>query len=161
MRPSFTVPHLSWSRPTKESRWAKRESLESTWNSVSIWKMAFRPAPSFSCPRMPKRELEDSISVRRMIEFSPAAGVQIVHVAWDASVAPDPLGNTSSGYTLPYKVTTESGSDLSFANALPTARAAPIAKTSAFFCILRPLPVVFLFLDMERLSVKWNVLRLA
>src|SRR5689334_25319381 len=97
IRPSFTVPQRRSDRPTNESRCAKRESLESTWNSVSICQMALRPPPSFSWPRRPKRELEDSISVFLMIAPSPAADPQIVHRVWPASVAPEPPGKTSSG----------------------------------------------------------------
>src|SRR6478735_7816516 len=101
IRPSFTVPQRLSERPTNESRCAKRESLESTWNSVSICQMAFRLPPSFSWPRRPKREFDDSISVRLMIALSPAAAPQIVHVGEPADVAPELLGNTNSGYTLP------------------------------------------------------------
>src|SRR6185312_11597327 len=71
MRPSLTVPQALLDKPTNESRWAKAESLESTWNSVSSCQTAFRSRPSFSEPRKPSRELLDAISVREMMLFSP------------------------------------------------------------------------------------------
>src|SRR3954465_580666 len=86
--PSFTGPQPLCESPTNESRCAKRESLESTWNSVSICQMAFSAPPSFSWPRKPKREFEDSISVRLMIALSPAADPQIVQSVVPADVAP-------------------------------------------------------------------------
>src|SRR3982751_1194294 len=97
MRPSLTVPQPLWESPTNESRCAKRESLESTWNSVSICQMAFRPPPSRSCPRRPKRELDDSTSWRLMMAFSPAADPQMVQSVRPASVAPELLGQMISG----------------------------------------------------------------
>src|SRR5688572_22596155 len=96
-RPSFTVPQPLCARPTNESRCAKPVLLLSRRNCVSSWKIAFRFGPSFSWPRTPKRELEDSISVRSMIRFSPSAGRQIVQVAVPVDVAPFDDGNTSSG----------------------------------------------------------------
>src|SRR5689334_12003395 len=97
MRPSFTVPQPACDRPTKESRCAKRESLESTWNSVSICQIALSAPPRRSWPRRPKREFEDSTSWRLTIAFSPAAEPQIVQRVRPASVAPELLGQMISG----------------------------------------------------------------
>ncbi len=96
-RPSFTRPHLSCDRPTHESRCANAELLLSTRNWVSSWNTAFRPPPSFSWPRTPKRELLDSISLRVMMLSVPVGGAAKVATGVPACVASLPDWRTSSG----------------------------------------------------------------
>ena len=109
--PNVTLPQLPCS-PTKVSRLAIEDDAAlpvSPLTFCSIWKIALRPPPRLSVPRMPKRD--ELLLTRLTVGFEPST-------CW-------PLTNSRSIFKRPYKVTfavcacTASGA----ANAPATARA--------------------------------------